>query len=254
MIEKWRLLKTGYKNAYENMAIDYAILDSVSKGVFPPTLRLYGWNPSAISIGYFQSLKDEVDLDKCNQFNVDYVRRITGGGAVFHEKEVTYSVVIPEFHPSVSKNIIESYKRICGGLIKGLDLIGIKGEYYPINDIISGGRKISGSAQTRKFKTLLQHGTILIDVNVEKMFSLLKVPNEKIKDKMISDVKKRVTSVSHILGKNIDFNDVLNPIIKGFELEFNVEMQEDALSNDEILLSKKFNEEIFSSFEWNNKR
>ncbi len=79
---------------------------------------------------------------------------------------------------------------------------------HPINDIVTGGRKISGNAQTRKLETVLQHGTVLMDVDVEKMFSLLKVPNEKIKDKLIADVKQRVTSIQHILGKEISFKEV----------------------------------------------
>ena len=114
---------------------------------------------------------------------MDYVRRITGGGAVFHDNELTYSIVIPESHPQIPKNIIDSYKRICGAIMKGLDKLGIDSKYFPINDILTNNKKISGNAQTRKSKTVLQHGTILMDVDVEKMFSLLKVPDEKIKDK-----------------------------------------------------------------------
>ena len=138
--------------------------------------------------------------------------------------------------------------------IKGLDNLGIKSEYKPINDIISGGKKISGNAQTRKMETVLQHGTILTDVDVDKMFSLLKVPNEKIKDKLISDVKERVTSIKHILGEKIAFNDVAIAMKKGFEGEFNVELVERSLTDEEYDLSKKFEKECFSSKDWNHRR
>ena len=181
MREKWRLLKTGYKNAFTNMAIDYAVLVANSKNLVPPTVRFYGWEPSAISIGYFQSLEDEINLKKCNELNVDYVRRITGGGAVFHEDELTYSIVISESHPLIAKNILESYGSICGAIINGLSNLGIESTYVPINDILANGKKISGNAQTRKIHTLLQHGTILMDVDIEKMFSVLNVPNEKLR-------------------------------------------------------------------------
>jgi lipoate-protein ligase A len=254
MTEKWRLLKTGYKNAYENMAIDYAILVANSKNLVPPTVRFYGWNPAAISIGYFQSLLDEIDLDKCNELNVDYVRRITGGGAVFHEDELTYSIVIPESQPFITKNILESYGRICGAIIKGLNNLGIDSEYMPINDIISNGKKISGNAQTRKIKTLLQHGTILMDVDVEKMFSVLNVPNEKIKDKLISNVKDRVTSIKHILGKDISFKKIENSMKIGFEEEFDIYLEEGTLIDEELVLTKKFESEYFSTDNWNYKR
>jgi lipoate-protein ligase A len=254
MKEKWRLLQTGYKNAYTNMAIDRAVMASNSKKSAPPTVRFYGWEPSAISIGYFQSLRDEVDIDVCNKLNIDYVRRITGGGAVFHEKELTYSIVISDSHPLIPKNILDSYGRICGAVIRGLNNLGIHSDYSPINDIVTNGKKISGNAQTRKIKTVLQHGTVLTDVDVEKMFTVLKVPNEKIKDKLITNVKERVTSIKHILGFEPKFNEIADSMRKGFEEEFNIRLVNGELSKEEIELTKKFEEECFSSYDWNYRR
>jgi lipoate-protein ligase A len=254
MNEEWRLLLTGANTAAKNMAIDRAVLVSNSEGKVLSTVRFYEWTPPAISIGYFQSLVEEVDLDMCEKFCVDYVRRITGGGAVFHDNELTYSIVIPESHKDISRNIMDSYGRICGAVIKGLKNLDIDSEYKPINDIIANGRKISGNAQTRKFKTVLQHGTVLIDVDVEKMFSLLKVPNEKIRDKLISDVKDRVTSINHILEKEISFNNAAIAMKKGFEEEFNVSLVLGKLTDEETILSEKFEKEYFGSKEWNHKR
>jgi lipoate---protein ligase len=254
MTEQWRLLQTGFKNAYSNMAIDKAILVTNSEGKVPPTVRFYGWDPAAISIGYFQSLLEEVDIKACERFGVDYVRRITGGGAVFHEKELTYSIVVPESHPEIPKNIIQSYGRICGAVMKGLHQLGIESDYAPINDIVTGGRKISGNAQTRKLETVLQHGTVLMDVDVDTMFSLLKVPTEKIKDKLIADVKQRVTSLKHILGNEIRFNEVACAMKIGFEEEFHVELIDGKLSKEELTLAKQFEKESFSTTEWNHRR
>ena len=254
MKENWRLLITKNNTAATNMAIDRSVIMANSKGIVPPTVRFFTWKPPAISIGYFQSLEDEVDLDVCKKLGVDYVRRMTGGGAVFHDKELTYSIVIPESHSQIPKNIIESYGRICGAIMKGLGQLEIESKYAPINDIITHGKKISGNAQTRKAKTVLQHGTILMDVDVEKMFSLLKVPNEKIRDKMISDVKDRVTSINHILDKEISFDSVANAMIKGFEEEFNVNLVMGELADEEIKLAEKFDKEYFGSKEWNHKR
>ncbi|MBN1861186.1 MAG: lipoate--protein ligase family protein [Candidatus Thermoplasmatota archaeon] len=254
MKEQWRLLQTGFDTAFSNMAIDQAILSEVSKGNALPTVRFYGWAPAAISIGYFQSLTEEVDIAACERFGVDYVRRVTGGGAVFHEKELTYSIVIPEAHPEIPKNIMKSYGRICRALMRGLQHLGIESEYAPINDIVARGQKISGNAQTRKLQTVLQHGTILLDVDVNKMFSLLKVPNEKIKDKLIADVKQRVTSVKHLLGREVGFQQVSQVMIKGFEEEFQVKLSEGKLTENERALTKKYEEECFSSVAWNHRR
>lgn len=254
MNEEWRLLITENNSAYTNMAMDRAELVSVSKGNAPPTVRFFTWKPRAISIGYFQSLKEEVNLDACKNLGVDYVRRITGGGAVFHDKELTYSIVIPESHDQIPKNIMESYGRICGAIIKGLKKLDIESKYVPINDIISDGKKISGNAQTRKTKTVLQHGTILMDVDVEEMFSLLIVPNEKIKDKLISDVKQRVTSVKDILGGDIGFKEAAEAMRIGFEEEFNINLNLGTLTNEEKELTNKFEKEFFSTKEWNHRR
>jgi len=254
MNEEWRFLVTNGYNAYKNMAVDRAILVANSKGLVPPTVRFYDWSPYAISIGYFQSLKQEVDLEECKKHSIDFVRRITGGGAVFHENELTYSIIIPESHREIPKNIMDSYSRICGAIIKGLNNIGVKGIYQPINDILSDGKKISGNAQTRKHKTVLQHGTILLDVDVEKMFSVLLVPNEKIKDKLISDVKQRVTSVKNILNRDVVFKEIVDDMKKGFEEEFNVDLMKGELTKKEIQLTEEFEKNCFSKKEWNFKR
>lgn len=174
-----------------NMAIDEALTETVAAGG-QPTMRFYQWNPSAVSIGYFQSLSQEVNEEACK--GVSIVRRRTGGGAVYHDMlgEITYSVIAPE---SMFQGITESYQEICGWIIRSLGNLGIHAEFKPINDVLVKGRKLSGNAQTRRNKVLLQHGTILYDVDVDKMFSVLRVPDEKIRDKVIASVKERVTSV-----------------------------------------------------------
>ncbi|MBT3407174.1 lipoate--protein ligase family protein [Candidatus Woesearchaeota archaeon] len=243
---KWRLIIDKKANdAYTNMAIDEAILTSNYK----PTLRLYQWNPPAISVGYFQSLKKEVDIEKCKNEEIDIVRRITGGGAVFHDKELTYSFVCPE--ELVSHKIIDSYEKICNTIVRALKKFGLDAKFIPINDIIVNSKKISGNAQTRRDGIILQHGTILLDVDVDKMFSLLKVPDEKLKDKIIKNIKERVTSTKH-QGIN-DVNELKRNIVNGFEEEFLIEFNEENLTDKELELAKKY-EEKFKSDEWTFKR
>ncbi|MDD5417330.1 MAG: biotin/lipoate A/B protein ligase family protein [Candidatus Nanoarchaeia archaeon] len=191
---KWRLIELETKNAFEAMAYEEALAESVAGGM-NPTIHFWRWKPSAVSIGKFQSMEDDVDIKNCEKQGVDYIRRITGGGAVYHDYdgEITYGIVAPE--TILSKDITHSYKEISEWVINGLKTIGIDAEFKPINDIVTKGKKISGNAQTRKNNIIVHHGTILYDVNPEKMFSLLKVNDEKIKDKLISSAKERVTSV-----------------------------------------------------------
>ncbi|KAA0003851.1 MAG: lipoate--protein ligase family protein [Thermoplasmata archaeon] len=243
---KLRLLLHEHANAYRNMAIDEALLNS---GI--STLRLYKWKPSAISIGYFQSMEEEVNMDACKKYGVDVVRRITGGGAVYHDSigEITYSVVLPV---TMFPDILESYKAIGRCLIAGLNMLGLKAEYAGINDVVVNGRKISGSAQTRRHGIILQHGTILLRANVKKMFSLLRVTEKKIMDKEIKRVEERVTSIEKEIG-NVKEDEIREAMIKGFQIGLNAELEEGKLNENEIedamQLVKKY-----ESREWNFKR
>lgn len=252
MTETWRVILDNKNTAFHNMSVDEAIMRLLPENKMP-TVRLYAWNPCAVSIGYFQSMAEEVDVEACERLGVDVVRRVTGGGAVFHEHELTYSVVLPE-KGVVSENILESYAKICNGVVLGLAEMGLNAEFVPLNDIAVGGKKISGNAQTRRGGTILQHGTILLKVDVEKMFSILKVPNEKLKGKLIEDVKQRVTSVELELGRGIGFAEAQKAMRKGFAENFRVSLEEGGLLENEKALAEKIRGEKFSGKEWNFKR
>ena len=206
-----------------NMALDEACSEAVASGAALPTIRFYRWQPSAVSIGYFQSLQAEVATQKCQEAGVEVVRRRTGGGAVFHdyEGEITYSIIAPE--KLFPKGITESYHLICGWIVESLSLLGVPTEFKPINDIVLSpsagsrlaGKKISGNAQTRRNGILLQHGTILYTVDVPKMFSVLKVGQEKIADKMIAAVEERVSSLQQIKPE-LTMEQVAAALLKGF--------------------------------------
>ncbi|MCX6695435.1 MAG: biotin/lipoate A/B protein ligase family protein [Candidatus Altiarchaeota archaeon] len=248
----FRLLETGFDRACVNMGIDESILKHVSEGSSQPTVRLYGWKPPAVSIGYFQGLEEEVDLEACRSLGVDYVRRITGGGAVYHDMELTYSFIAREDY--VPKDMLESYKMVCGGLVAGLGILGIEAEFAPLNDIVTGGRKISGNAQTRRMGCVLQHGTILLDVDVERMFALLKVPSEKMRDKLVKNVKDRVTSVNGVLGREIRFEEASQAFATGFSKSLGIKLSKGILSESELDLAYKIAEEKYNSRDWNFKR
>ncbi len=247
MFEKWRVVGLEVHDGFMNMAIDEAVSEGVSKGISPPTIRFYRWKPNAVSIGCFQSLVDEVDVEKCEELGIDYVRRRTGGGAVYHDYngEITYSVIAPEsFFP---KGIMESYKVICGWVIDGLKLLGVEGYFQPVNDIIVGGKKISGNAQTRRGDVLLQHGTILYNLDLKTMFTVLKVGEEKISDKMIKSVEERVTRLlNHV---NISMKDVTEALIQSFTKGKNYEME--AWTKEELTRAKELVNLRYKTKEWN---
>jgi lipoate-protein ligase A len=253
-VKAWRYLETGANDAFFNMGLDEAILESVSGGLEPPTLRLYRWKPSAVSVGYFQGVRDEVDLAKCGELGIDVVRRLTGGGAVFHADEVTYSIVVPETHPLASGGILDSYKAICAGVVAGFKVLGIPAEFAPLNDIVAGGKKVSGNAQTRKHGCLLQHGTILLGVDLEAMFTVLRVPSEKLKGKLIEDVKARVSSVSAMLGRPVSYEEALPAFERGFAEVLGGLGPRSLPGDDELLRAGNNARERFASEAWTFKR
>jgi len=251
---KFRLLLTDFADAYSNMSIDESVMIHVAQNKSPPTIRLYGWRPPAVSIGYFQGLEEEIDLNMCKELGVDYIRRITGGGAVFHDSEVTYSFAIHEMNSLIPKNVLDSYKVICSGIIEGLKDLEIEANFVPLNDILVNGKKISGSAQTRRNHAILQHGTVLMDTDVAKMFSILKVPSEKLKDKLISDVKERVTSIKQVLSKDVRFEDVCSALAGGFERSLDIELALSELSETEMSLASEIKRDRYSNSDWNHRR
>ena len=256
MVEKWRLLDTGLRDAFYNMALDEAIAIARSKKLVPNTLRFFRWEPSAVSIGYFQSMEEEVDIEACNRLGIDYVRRRTGGGAVYHDRdgELTYSLIVNEDHPLISRDFQKTYETLCSGIVRGLRVLGVPAEFKPINDIIVDGKKISGNAQTRSMNVVHQHGTILRDVDPTLMFTVLKVPSEKIRDKMIKSVKERVTSVKNYLKREVRFEELKNALIRGFEETFNIKLVPGEVTDFEEQTAIKLKMEKYSTREWNFKR
>jgi|AutmiccommuBRH23_1029490.scaffolds.fasta_scaffold01079_2 lipoate-protein ligase A len=245
-MKNFRMIPFQYFNAYTNMALDEAIMEGVRNGISQPTIRFYGWEPSAVSIGVFQGVKNEVNLETTKKDGVDVVRRLTGGGAVYHDKfgEVTYSLIAPlDFFPT---NIIESYRVICDDIVFALQQLGIHATFAPINDILVNEQKISGNAQTRRNGILLQHGTILYSVDVETMFSLLNVSDQKISDKLIKSVQKRVTSIKDQTGASM--NALKDALIQGFQRNRNVDFGD--YSDIEKQRAQELVDERFNNDSW----
>ncbi|MFW9964543.1 MAG: biotin/lipoate A/B protein ligase family protein [Candidatus Sifarchaeia archaeon] len=252
-MDKFRFIDLTTNSAFENMAIDEAIMLAIRDDNAPPTLRLYRWKPSAVSIGTFQGMLDEVDVEFCKSNGIDFIRRITGGGAVFHdyEGEVTYSILMPKGHRLAPNDILDSYRLLCGGIIKSLELLGIEAEFKPINDVNAGGKKISGNAMTRRHTCVLQHGTVLLDLDVNLMFSILKVPQEKISDKMIADVKERVTSIRDVLGRDVQIIELQNALKQGFSEALEIDLVPNKLTVAEKETATRLATEKYSTNKWN---
>ncbi|MHC1599114.1 MAG: lipoate--protein ligase family protein [Candidatus Methanofastidiosia archaeon] len=197
------------------MSIDEALLEARLAGEMDDTIRFYQFSPSAVSIGYFQSMRSQVHDGACIKNRINIVRRMTGGGAVYHDNqgEITYSIVM-KISPKI-REIVHSYEQICGGIVEGLGIIGINARFSPINDVLVGDKKISGSAQTRRNGILLQHGTLMYGTDIKMLANVLNVSKEKLSDKYVQSVSKRVTTVKIEKG-HVSFEELLSALKEGF--------------------------------------
>lgn len=259
-MEPWRLIKSQPADAFTNMAVDEAIFVKVAAGKSPPTLRFYTWNPSAASVGYFQDSFTDIDISACREMGVDVVRRLTGGRAVLHDKELTYSVICPESNPLFPNTILGAYKVISSCLVKGLNSLGLDASLAPSvkrrvkkspsacfispshYEITVSGNKLVGSAQRRGDGAFIQHGSILTEFDRERLEILL--PR--------SGRVEGVTSISEHLP--VGLGELTSSLVSGFEEVLGITFSEGALSDEETALCKKYVEERYSRDEWNFRR
>jgi lipoate-protein ligase A len=251
----WRIIPLETKNGYWNMALDEAILTHAIKGKSPNTIRFYKWKPSTVSIGRNQSLSGEVNMEVLDRLKYNVVRRITGGGAVFHDsiREITYSIVCPikVLKECKAYTVLEQFELIENGIVNGLINYGLEPEKGIIHcpAIFLEGKKFSGNAQIRKRNYILQHGTILLEINPELMYSVLKAPNNVSKSKMVKSVYAKCVGVKEKL-KNYDEGNFLLSLRKGFEKTLNITLKEEYYSPDELNLAEKLVKQKYFNNKW----
>jgi lipoate-protein ligase A len=222
----------------------------------PNTIRFYRWNPSAVSIGRFQNVHDEVNLENCEKYGVNVVRRITGGGAVYHDSqdEITYSLIVGR-EDLGAEDVTAAYNKICNGLTNALGLLGVRADFNPGDpkncpNISVNGRKISGSAQSFKGGVVLQHGTLLLSVDLEKMFTYLRVPWAKTCMEIVNVAERKITSLKKELGAEISVEQTYAALVKGFQNALELNLSEDALMPEELETVERLRSEKFASTDW----
>jgi len=253
----WRLLKFGVNDAFINMAIDEAIVTARIEGLAPNTLRFYQWKPSAVSIGRFQDIFEEVHVDNCRQHGVDIVRRITGGGTVYHDSqgEITYSIVVKE-EDLGTQDVYAAYNNICNGLIEAARILGIDADFNPGDpkncpNIALNGKKFSGSAQFHRGGVLLQHGTFLLDIDLDRMFTFLRVPWAKTVADVVCVAREKLTSINRERARAVTTEEAYEALKRGFEKALDTEFgKEETLTPQEQKLTEELRIEKYASNDW----
>lgn len=257
----WRLVRSGPADGPTNMAVDEAILRAVVAGEAPPTLRLYAWEPGCFSLGRAQPIVD-VDQQALAASGYDLVRRPTGGRAILHVDELTYSVVAPRTEPRVTGGVVESYRRLSQGLVRGLERLGVaniiadqrvenRGAEGPVcfevpsdYEITAGGKKLAGSAQMRAQGVVLQHGAIPLYGDITRICSLLAAHPDP------AQVRARATTVEEARGRPVSWDEAAEAITAGFAAALNLRFEPGSLTDEEWARARQLRAEKYASRAW----
>ena len=237
-MQDWRVIEDAPKDGKANMATDNAILRSCESGIIPPTLRLYSWERPTLTVGYSQDFNKEINVDRCRRLGIQIVRRPTGGRALLHNHEVTYSFAAPIPHPQFPPSLFGAYKTIAEALLEGLKELGLfnavlasreraykgRNPYHSpsclssINhlEIEVHGAKLVGSAQRRTKGAFLQHGSILLGLDRTLLNSLFKYSTEDNRYRSMDILNNKVVTLPECLGKNVTRNEVFQALKSGF--------------------------------------
>lgn len=266
----WRLVVDGEADGATNMSVDEAILSHVSEGRSQPTLRFYAWSPPCLSLGRSQPLAD-VDLAACHAAGVDIVRRPTGGRAILHTDELTYSVALPQDDPRVTGDVVDSYRRLSEGLLAGLHQLGVEAvqatdrspsradqtavcfEVPSAYEITVAGRKLVGSAQWRGRGGVLQHGTLPLHGDLTRILNYLPLSTDE-RQLQAHLLRGRVITLEGARGRALPFDQVARALANGFAQALNLTMVPGKLGAGEDALATDIRRERYAAPDWTARR
>jgi lipoyl(octanoyl) transferase len=247
----WRLLYTPPSSGAWNMAVDESILEHIHRGESQPTLRLYSWNPPCLSLGHAQSFAD-VDMERVKSNGWEVVRRMTGGRAILHTDELTYSVTGSAEEPVLAGGILESYNRLAQALMFAMRELGLPveikeeevsralGETNPVcfevpstYEITVNGKKLIGSAQARKKEGVLQHGSLPLTGDLKRICQALIFKDETARENAAQRLLTRATTVESITGVETDWETAAQAFVHGFEAQLGIHFQRGEMSQSE---------------------
>lgn len=249
-MQSWRLLTTPPMRGAWNMAADEAILRHIGRGDSPPTLRLYAWSPACLSLGYSQPFAN-VDMQRLAAHSWDVVRRVTGGRAILHTDELTYSIIAPNDEPRMAGSILESYNRLAQALSLALQYLNIPIEIkeerisetpnanpvcFEVSstyEITANGKKLIGSAQARKKEGALQHGSLPLSGDLTRICETLVFDDEAARAEASQRLLARATTVEAALGRTIAWETASLAFIRAFETQFGIQFEKGELSTSE---------------------
>jgi len=263
----WRLLPFRKADAVENMAVDEAVFRTNIRNKALPTLRFYGWQTPALSIGYFQDFAKEVDIGACRSLGIDTIRRPTGGKAVLHDQELTYTVIAGMDTPLFPPDILGTFRIVSSCVAKGLMELGIRAEMraegrsdeggdlhsYCFScpsryELLVDGRKICGAAQMRSQGVFLQHGALLTAFDPARTCRVVLPHGDG--EEQVERLRSAVTSVGEQAGHPIDEETLCRALRKGFEQVLRIRLVEGILTPEEEELKDELMKKKYGNESW----
>jgi len=264
----WRLLYTPPSHGAWNMAVDESILEHIHRGESQPTLRLYSWDPPCLSLGHAQSFAD-VDMERVKANGWEVVRRMTGGRAILHTDELTYSVTGGADEPVLAGGILESYNRLAQALMFAMRELGLpvemkeeeasraSGETNPVcfevpstYEITVNEKKLIGSAQARNRKGVLQHGSLPLTGDLARICQALVFKDEAARENAAQRLLTRATTVESILGVEKDWETAAQALVHGFEAQLGTHFQRGEISQSESERADELVKEKYAHPSW----
>ena len=275
----WRLVQTSPARGAWNMAVDEAILEAAGRELVPPTLRLYAWSPPCLSLGFAQPATD-IDLPALKHRSWDLVRRPTGGRAILHTDEITYSICGPHTEPRLAGSVLESYQRLSEALVEALQMLAIPAQVHPEHarhtsqpnnssaqgpvcfevpssyEITAGGKKVIGSAQARKAEGVLQHGSLPLYGDLTRILQVLVLPEgneqaiEQARHRAAQRLQERAITIEEYLGYPVDWETAAQAFITAFTNVLNLELQPAMLTSVEIQRAEELVSTKYAHPDW----
>jgi len=266
--DTWRLVLSPALPGADNMALDEALLEAVSARRAPPTLRLYRWMPACLSLGHAQPA-DQADSDRLAALGWDLIRRATGGRAILHTDELTYSITAPIDHPLVTGGVLGSYRLLSQGLLAGLTALGITADTAPeqalsetdrsnpvcfevpsAHEITAGGRKLIGSAQLRRVAGVLQHGSLPLQGDLGRICLGLAYAHEADREAAAERVRRRAATLEELLARPVAWDQAAEAIADGFRHALGMRLVEATPSEDETARAAQLRRERYAAKSW----
>lgn len=264
----WSLIRSPAASGAWNMALDEAILESVGAGIAPPTLRIYAWSPPCLSLGYAQPFS-QIDRRRSQEYGWEIVRRPTGGRAILHMDELTYSISLPIGDRHVHGGVLESYRYLSMGLVSSLRRLGLQVEIQPeiksspsqrsnpicfelpsSYEITAGGKKLIGSAQLRRKGGVLQHGSLPLHGDIARICLALTFADEEQRQEAMQRTRQRATTMEASLGKRATWEKAAAALQSGFSQALKLRFEERVPSAEELRRSQQLCEERYTDRAW----